>query len=109
MQTGLDKILYALNTRSVGRFAFTMLMAALLSSYSSVSPVGRNPSSMRMDRKSLVVLAAINDALRHSRVRASDSDVVDLSAQKEDLPVDRTSVDTSLVYGVHDVGGRESC
>jgi hypothetical protein len=30
-------------------------------------------------------------------------DVVDLSAQKDDLPVDRTSVGTSLVRGVHDI------
>jgi hypothetical protein len=55
----LDKILYALNTRSVGRFAITMLMAALLSSCSNVSPVGRKPSSMRMDHKSLAILEAI--------------------------------------------------
>jgi hypothetical protein len=42
--------------------------------------------------------------LRHSRVGANDSEVVDLSAQKEDLPVDLTSVDLSLVWGaVHDI------
>jgi hypothetical protein len=33
-----------------------------------------------------------NQSLRHSRIRASDSDVVDLSVQKDDLSVDRTSV-----------------
>jgi hypothetical protein len=42
-------------------------------------------------------------ALRHSRVGASDSDVVDLSAHRDKLPVDRTEVDTSLVCGVHDI------
>jgi hypothetical protein len=43
-----------------------------------------------------------NQALRHSRVGASESDVVDSSVQKGSLPVDRTSVDTSLVcmYGI---------
>jgi hypothetical protein len=39
----------------------------------------------------------------HSRVGASESDVVNLSAQRDDLPVDHTSVDTSLVCGIHDV------
>jgi hypothetical protein len=39
--------------------------------------------------------------LRHNRVEASSSDVTDFSAQKDDLPVDRTSVDTSLVCVVH--------
>jgi hypothetical protein len=34
-------------------------------------------------------------------VGASSSDVVDFSAQKDDLPVDRTLVDTSLVCVVH--------
>jgi hypothetical protein len=28
-------------------------------------------------------------------------EVVDLLTQKDDLPVDRTSADTSLVHGVH--------
>jgi hypothetical protein len=43
--------------------------------------------------------------LRHStrRVRASHSDVVDLAVQKNDLPVDRTSVDTSRQCDVHDI------
>lgn len=41
--------------------------------------------------------------MHHSRVGASDSDIVDLLAQKDDLPVDHTSVDTSLVYGVYDI------
>jgi hypothetical protein len=42
-----------------------------------------------------------NQALRHSRVGTSDSDIVDLSAQKDELFVDRTPVDTSLLCGVH--------
>jgi hypothetical protein len=37
--------------------------------------------------------------LRRRRIGTSDSEVVDLSAQKSDL----TSVDTSLVCGVHDI------
>jgi hypothetical protein len=41
--------------------------------------------------------------LRRSRVGASDSGVADLSAQKDDLPVDRTLVDALLVCGVHDI------
>jgi hypothetical protein len=41
--------------------------------------------------------------LRHRMVGASDSDVVDLSAQKDDLPIDRTSVDNTLGCGVHDI------
>jgi hypothetical protein len=43
----------------------------------------------------------INQTLRHRRIGTSDSEVVDLSAQKDDLPVDLTSVDTSFVCGVH--------
>jgi hypothetical protein len=42
-----------------------------------------------------------NQALRRSRVGASDSGVVGLSAQKDGLPVDRTLVDASLVCGAH--------
>jgi hypothetical protein len=41
--------------------------------------------------------------LNQSSLRARDSNVVDLSAQKDDLPVDRTWEDTSLVHGVHDI------
>jgi hypothetical protein len=41
--------------------------------------------------------------LRHSRVRASHSDVVDLAVQKNDLLVDCTSVDTSRQCDGHDI------
>jgi hypothetical protein len=45
-----------------------------------------------------------NQALRHGMIGASDGDVVDLSVQKDDIPVHRTSsVDTSLICGVHDI------
>jgi hypothetical protein len=44
-----------------------------------------------------------NQAVRHSRVRARYSRVVDLSARKDNLPVDRTSVETSLLCGAHDI------
>jgi hypothetical protein len=44
-----------------------------------------------------------NQASRHNGVGTSDSYAVVLSAQKDDLPVDRTSVDTSLMCGVHDI------
>jgi hypothetical protein len=45
----------------------------------------------------------INQTLRHRRIGTSHSEVVDLSTQKDDLSVDLTSVDTSLVCGVHDI------
>jgi hypothetical protein len=76
-----------------------MLMAALLSPYSNVHPDGGKPSSMRIDSKYLI-LATSNEftqALRHNRVGASGSDVVDLSAQKDDLLIDHISVDAALV------------
>jgi hypothetical protein len=38
--------------------------------------------------------------LHHSSVGASNGEVVDLSAQEDDFPVDLTLVDTSLVCGV---------
>jgi hypothetical protein len=44
-----------------------------------------------------------NQASRHNRVGTSDSYAVDLSARKDDIPVDRTSVDTSLMCGVRDI------
>jgi hypothetical protein len=48
--------------------------------------------------------------LRHLRVAASDSDdVVDLSAWNDDLPVDRTPVDTSFVCGTRYLGRRQYC
>jgi hypothetical protein len=40
--------------------------------------------------------------LRRSRVGASDSGDVDLSAQKDDIPVDLTLIDVSLVCSAHD-------
>jgi hypothetical protein len=40
-----------------------------------------------------------NQALRHSRVRASDSGVVDLTAQEDAFPVEHTW----LVCGAHDI------
>jgi hypothetical protein len=43
------------------------------------------------------------ESIKPCATRESDSDVVDLSAQKDDLPVDRASVDTKLVCGVHDI------
>jgi hypothetical protein len=43
------------------------------------------------------------ECFSQSRVGASDSHVVDLSTQKDDFPVDRTSVDTLFVRGVHDI------
>jgi hypothetical protein len=55
---------------------------------------------IKLDENGPQLLLGGNQALRHSRVGASDSDVVDLSLQKDDLPVIRTSVDSSLVYGV---------
>jgi hypothetical protein len=39
----------------------------------------------------------INPTLRHRRIGTSDSGVVDLSVQKDDLSVDLTAVDPSLV------------
>jgi hypothetical protein len=45
----------------------------------------------------------INQALRNGQVGASDCGAVNLSAHKDDLPVDRTSVKTSLVCDVHDI------
>jgi hypothetical protein len=68
-----------------------MLMVALLASYSNIHPDGGKPSSMRIDRKYLVILATSNEftqALRNSRVGASESDIVDLSVQKDNLLVD---------------------
>jgi hypothetical protein len=44
-----------------------------------------------------------NQALRDSRVGASDSGVVDLSAPKDDLTIDCISVHTSLVCGVLEI------
>jgi hypothetical protein len=44
-----------------------------------------------------------SQAVCRRKVEASDSGVVDLSAQKDDLPVDRTVVDASLVCGVRDI------
>jgi hypothetical protein len=45
----------------------------------------------------------INQTLRHRRIGTSDSEVFDLSAQRDDLSVDLTSVDASLMCGVHDI------
>jgi hypothetical protein len=78
-------------------------------STTDICPKGGKPSSTRMDRKHLVILAtkyssnAFTQAFRHNRVGASGSDVVDYSAQKDDIPVDRTSVDASLVCVVYDI------
>jgi hypothetical protein len=61
---------------------------------------------MKIDRKYLAILTASTEftqALRHSRFGASGSDIVNLLAHKDDIPVDRTSVDTSLVCGVHNI------
>jgi hypothetical protein len=41
--------------------------------------------------------------VRNRKVGVSDNDIVDLSAQKDDVHIDRTSIDTSLVWGVHDI------
>jgi hypothetical protein len=41
--------------------------------------------------------------LRHNRVGASGSDIVDFVAQKDDIPVDRTSIESSYVCDVHDI------
>jgi hypothetical protein len=44
-----------------------------------------------------------NQASRHNWVGACDTYAVVVSAKKDDIPVDRTSVDTSLMCGVHDI------
>jgi hypothetical protein len=41
--------------------------------------------------------------VRHRGIGPSDSEVVELPAQKDDLSVNLTSVDTSLVCDVHDI------
>ena len=68
--------------------------------------LGRSWSCLDV-RKSLDTLIlhdfGTNQALRHSRVGASDSDGVDLSVEKENFPVYRITVDTSFVCGVHDI------
>ena len=53
----------------------------------------------------------INQTLRHTGIGTSDSEVVDLPAQKDDLSVDLTSVDTSLVclWCTRYRNRRESC
>ncbi len=41
--------------------------------------------------------------MRHSRVETSRSDVVDLSVEKDDVPVDRISVDSLLLCDVNGI------
>jgi hypothetical protein len=66
------------------------------------SPVNGNTiETAEVDLRSTALPFESN--LRHSRVEASNSDVVDLSAKKDDNPVDCTSVDTSRVCGAQDI------